>query len=565
MTTSLKLSGLDHSTTTNPMFTLINTTCPYAKWVQTARKLCPDPNKYHCLNDEFGRPGWLCADPIWVEGGRCPEFNTIAKKLDTVSCEGENCPDTVFQSSFVHLYLSCRGEGVEKTTSSNFDLTTEAVPLDSPASIGITVGIIAGVVLIAIAVVALCHLLRRRRQNKKDSEAGLAMLATPEPNDGRSYSRAQRALRTERFVVITGIQGSGKTFLAKRLCNEWFQEEKCIWITDPQHFQILLDFNSVFVLDDLFHELQSEDQVREMKANIDKLYENVVVKRNGKIILTVTSLILRRLVSVFEERKYKNIIDLDELSKEDREDILQFHTKLNKMLDDTSKIDDTSKSQNSSTVIRDTDFQRMIEYNSEGTFDYLVEKRGMGYSAAMALCCMFNTDNQKEFDAKCGRYVKSPVAWLRQDLKEMFNENNIERKREAIALSLLALHGGQFKLSDLNTALMDKLMELENVKHEEEGFLIQAFNNQKRKYVYENDGVYSFQVPVVMKFLFRIICERHTELLEFCEKDLCKRRVCFSSLFPTDIKGDYAKSFVSLSYMKMLEIDDWFSKENLAS
>uniref|UniRef100_K1PLG9 Uncharacterized protein n=1 Tax=Magallana gigas TaxID=29159 RepID=K1PLG9_MAGGI len=49
------------------MFNIIETSCPYNNWVITARKLCADPDRYHCLIDEFSRPGWICTDPIWVE------------------------------------------------------------------------------------------------------------------------------------------------------------------------------------------------------------------------------------------------------------------------------------------------------------------------------------------------------------------------------------------------------------------------------------------------------------------------------------------------------------------
>ncbi|XP_062598348.1 uncharacterized protein LOC134259760 [Saccostrea cucullata] len=520
------------------MFNSINTTCPYTNWVPTARKLCADPNRYHCLNDEFGRSGWICADPIWVEAGRCPEFNTVANKLDTVRCAGENCPDVVFQSSFVHMYLDCREYGNERwstTTLPSVDHTTDAS--SNAASVGITIGIIIAVVLVSIiAVVLLCILLKRRRKNKneKDPEEGIAMLDTPEPDDERSFSRAQRALRTERFVVITGIQGAGKTYLAKRLCDEWLTEEKCVWVTDPNAFTVLSNFESPFVLDDLFHELMSEDKVREIKEKIDSLYENVVAKRNGRIILTITSLIFRRNRSIFEERKYTNIINLDNLSLLDREEILQFHLNTNKIAKQNST------KQNPSVLLKDQDFKLMVEFNIPGSFETLVEK-GIGYTAVIALYCKLY--GQKEFRDQCGRFMKTPMSWLRQYLRDMLDEMNLDRKMEAIALSLLALHGGKLTFSNLNTAMVEKLTGLENVNSNWKENLQQTFNNLRSTFVDENEGLYSFQVPIVMKVLLRIICEKESELLQFCDEDLCERRVCRSSSFPSDFKGNYQKSF----------------------
>lgn len=52
------------------MFNIINTSCPYNNWVTIARESCADPDRYHCLTDEYSRPGWICTDPIWVEASK---------------------------------------------------------------------------------------------------------------------------------------------------------------------------------------------------------------------------------------------------------------------------------------------------------------------------------------------------------------------------------------------------------------------------------------------------------------------------------------------------------------
>jgi hypothetical protein len=115
---------------------------------------------------------------------------------------------------------------------------------------------------------------KQERNNNGDPEESSRMLDIPEPNDERSYSRAQHALRTERFVVIFGIQGAGKTFLAIRLCDG----QDCHWITEPDAFPADPEYGAYFVIDDVFHELQTEDQVRGVKSKMNDLYENVVVK-----------------------------------------------------------------------------------------------------------------------------------------------------------------------------------------------------------------------------------------------------------------------------------------------
>lgn len=34
---------------------------------------------------------------------RCPEFNTVANKMDSAPCSGNNCPFSIYKSSLNHL------------------------------------------------------------------------------------------------------------------------------------------------------------------------------------------------------------------------------------------------------------------------------------------------------------------------------------------------------------------------------------------------------------------------------------------------------------------------------
>lgn len=57
------------STKNSDMFNITDESCPYHNWTSVARERCSHPVEFHCLTDEYGRIGWVCSEPVWVEKG----------------------------------------------------------------------------------------------------------------------------------------------------------------------------------------------------------------------------------------------------------------------------------------------------------------------------------------------------------------------------------------------------------------------------------------------------------------------------------------------------------------
>ena len=358
------------------------------------------------------------------------------------------------------------------------------------------------------------------------------MLDISESDNRTAFGRSCRALRTERLVVITGIQGAGKTFLAERLYEKCKDCEK-VWIRqlnqfpeeDDQHGRIS------YFLDDLFYELQSEEEVKELKNKIDTLYEGTVVKGNGQIILTITSLIWRRHAKLFNERKYQILIDLDQLCSEDREDILKFHMNLNGIVLGNKDFDDPLCP--SKTVYDNISNIVLKECN----FECLVRDRGMGIASSIAFVCRYQ--NRNFFKDDISKILKTPLSWLHSYWKKIIDKN---WTGTTVILALMVIQKEELDVNKINQMCLTKIKDMENIQNVES---LELEELEKKHFIEKADNDrYRFRISTDKKVLLRIILQKHPELEEFCDQEMLRRRVYRPESLPGDVKGDYVKTFV---------------------
>lgn len=516
------------------MFNIINASCPYNNWVTTARESCADPDRYHCLTDEYSRPGWICTDPIWVEANRCPEFNTVANKMDSAPCSGNSCPFSIYKSSLNHLYEGCRTAVLEMTTHSKSlfsTLTSRDKEEVSTSRLALALGLTFGILVLcitaaAIVAVLFCRRRKKRKSNEEKPEEQKEMLTL---DDERALARTKRAFQIGKFVVLKGIQGAGKTFLAERLREEWTKQNADVkWMSEPKYISEISKEIGYCILDDLFYELQLEKEVLEVRNMVDELYERVSLNGDRKILLIVTSLIMDRYPSLFEKDHYQNMIDLDHLCTEDRNEILEIHMKRNNIV---RAGEDYRNEKSSTTKMSEENFERA----TATTDSDIVKGRGIGMPASIALACKLIEQNK--FNEQFSRWMKTPVSWLISDLNSLINDKR--QKQSSIALTMAAFQPEELSPDTINSDLLNKLMKLENCDFNRNSLI--ATLKELKTYLEEKDGHFTFQVPVVRKVLLKIIFHKYPELITCCDEKIRKRRVCDS--LPADIYGEYRKSF----------------------
>nr|XP_022302630.1 uncharacterized protein LOC111110423 isoform X3 [Crassostrea virginica] len=260
------------------MFNETKGSCPYENWSSVSRASCSNPDHFHCLKDEYGRIGWVCTEPIWVEENRCPVFNTVANKLDTIACPKSKCPPYIYRSNKVDVEYACiyTREGESSTTlapsPNNEKNDYIAIPI-----------LVLTIIVVLVVLFGIIFYIRRRRL-LLNTNRNMEMEANPDesgklvedeksenlaneschsfhqakeildkhnlgmmevdanPDESRnlfkteddsehkadgsneSFHQAKKILDDHNRILITGVQGAGKTYLAKCLVAELGEE-----------------------------------------------------------------------------------------------------------------------------------------------------------------------------------------------------------------------------------------------------------------------------------------------------------------------------------------------------
>lgn len=149
------------------------------------------------------------------------------------------------------------------------------------------------------------------------------------------FDRAKRLLIQNKMVVITGVPGSGKTFLAKSLVNELQKngyKMKTVLICNLDQLQQVHSGNvdqlqrgpgeqeNIYIIDDIFRELQKHDKFVE---TLTALYEFLSHAGATYFIITIPSCTWKNNFEEIDSMFDKVQVNLDKRDKSEKLAILQ--------------------------------------------------------------------------------------------------------------------------------------------------------------------------------------------------------------------------------------------------
>nr|XP_022302706.1 uncharacterized protein LOC111110484 [Crassostrea virginica] len=521
------------------MFNLAKGSCPYENWTSVARASCDNPDHFHCLRDEDGRIGWVCAEPIWVEKDRCPIFNIIANKLDTSECTKSKCPPYSYRSNEIDVEYACRyTRNIKSSTTlapspNNFNSGNIAILITVPTII---------VVLAAIFTGLIFYIRRSRFVLNTNRNLGMTeMEANPYESknlvkregesehkaDGSNerFHPAKKILDKHNRILITGVQGAGKTYLAKFLVAELGKRGKKVekvWISNLVQLSAKQNEpteEDIYILDEIFYELQTKSNVMKTFNVLQSFLESSV---NKTVLITMPSYIWNKHKDKFTKARLDVFhIDLNHRNTSEKRSILRFFMKQYAV--SKGEADHICRAEN--VLLEDPG------------------PKSIGFPALISWLC--TTPSKENIET----LISHPLSAMSREVKAMKDSRDKQERGMYLILAYMALHGGVLEVNDVDYNLFGELREKCAPDYDITDVESDAENMVTNYFLLKNgNGNYEFNLNITKKIVFKSVVENTTIVFvqKHCKKDHYLRHVICKENFEEEIKEIYSECFIKI-------------------
>nr|XP_034305309.1 uncharacterized protein LOC117682221 isoform X2 [Crassostrea gigas] len=339
------------------------------------------------------------------------------------------------------------------------------------------------------------------KNNGKQEEESLDLMQETTKDTARKeekpaclFDQAKMFLIQKKMVVITGVPGSGKTFLAKSLVNELQKngyKMKSVLICNLDQLQQGHSGNedqlqrgpgeqvNIYIIDDIFHELQKYDQFAETLTALNEFLSHA---GQTYFIITIPSSTWTNNVDEFDYKFYKVQVNLDERDGSEKLAILQ-----------------------SLQTQYDLPKDQLANLNALKNEILLSSFACIGFPAFVSL--MFKQTNVEQLE-KC---LCDPLKTIRDEISFMKNGTK-EDKGKFLVLSYMCLKDGKIDVQNVDDNLFNFLKNMYAPKFDDKN-LAEYCNGMVGHYLLSDaDGCFEFDLNIIKK----TVCDS-------VEEDNCKK------------------------------------------
>lgn len=333
-----------------------------------------------------------------------------------------------------------------------------------------------------------------------------------------SLTQARKFLDQNKMVVITGIQGSGKTFLAKSLVtylNKNGGEMKSIWISNIEllknQTKSIEEFDT-YVFDGIFYELQTNKKFDETFKALNKYLHST---KRPYLILTIPSYIWQKHTRCIEyEAKLSEVrVDLDKRSESEKRTILTF----------LRNRYDVSRGQ----AERICNLQNSL----------LTEvSNSIGFPALISWMC------KQPSETKFEKLLQSPLESMSNAVASL-KKAPLKERGKYLILAYMSLKDGKMDVDNVNKDLFDHLK-----KKYVPGFVDKDLAKYAKSmigyYLLSNDdGSFEFDSNILKKIVFVSVAKENVLFVQSNYKNEYLKYVIPTELCPDDMDTIYAECF----------------------
>lgn len=315
------------------------------------------------------------------------------------------------------------------------------------------------------------------------------------------FDQAKTFLIQKKMVVITGVPGSGKTFLAKSLVNELQKngyEMKTVLICNLDQLQQVHSGNldqlqrgpgeqeKIYIIDDIFHELQKHDKFAETLTALNEFLSHA---GETYFIITIPSCTWVNNCDEFDYKFFKVQVNLDERDKGEKLAIIQsLQTQYDLSNDQLANLNKLKNEILSSSFAC------------------------IGFPALVSL--MLKQTNVEQLE-NC---LCDPLKTIRDEIS-LIKNGTIEDKGKFLVLSYMCLKDGKIDVQNVDDNLFNSLKNKYAPKFNDKN-LAEYCNGMVGHYLLsDTEGCYEFDLNIIKK----TVCD---SVEDNCKIEYLKQNAC---------------------------------------